>query len=213
MKKFVLLLMCICFILPGFSQDKNNSAFKDLGVFVAPGFNTVLGGESWKGGFGFILGVDSKIIPLSETCNIIGGIGLAFNSVPWEESFGGDGYGDYNYSGTSKFTRIFVPILYNHGFNNNIYGEVGIQPEIFISVKDVMDGESSDDMDSYNPFNIAALLGGGINVNEKISAGVRVAIDLLNMDNSDGMYYDENSPDRMLMIMAVLRVSLWSSDN
>ena len=111
------------------------------------------------------------------------------------------------------FTRLFIPVLYNHVFDNNIYLEAGVQPEIILSAKDKMDGETSDDKDNYNVFNIAAVGGGGVQVNDKIGVGLRLILDLLNMDSSDGYYYDENSPDRMLMIMAVLRVSLWSSDN
>lgn len=217
MKKFIFLLICACFFTPGISQNNQNSYFKDLGIFGGPGFNTILGGESWQGGFGFIAGVDSKIIPLGETSNIIGGIGFAFNNVPWEESFMEDGFSDYmsdyNYSGNSKFIRLFVPVLYNYVFDNNIYLEAGLQPEILISAKDKMDGETYDDKENYNVFNIAAVGGGGVQVNDKIGVGVRVAIDLLNMDSSDGMYYDESTKDQMLMIMAVLRISLWSPEN
>ncbi len=193
---------------PGFSQSDKKSYFQDVGVFVGPGIGTVFGGESWKSGVCITAGIDSKLFSLDEVSSIIGGIGFQFHNVPWEESSDG-----YSYSGNSKFTHIILPILYHRSFDNKINVEGGVQPKFQISAKDKEDGQSYDEKDNYNAFNLAGVVGAEVQITDKVSAGLRLILDMFNMDNSDGMYYDKNSPDRSFSVMGVLRFSLWSSDN
>ena len=213
MKKFVLLFVCASFVLSGYSQEKNKSFMKDLGLFAAPGFSSVLGGDSWKGNFGFIAGVDSKLIPLCETSYIVAGLGLAFQGAAWEDSWS-DGYGSNTYSGNTALTYLIIPILYNHLLNNNIYVEFGIQPGILLAAKDNYDGESMDYKDALKTVDLGIVGGGGYHVNDKLDVGARLVFGLPNIyDTSGSDWTDGDTKDHNFMVLVVARFSIWNSEN
>ena len=102
--------------------------------------------------------------------------------------------------------------MYHHEFNDKISGEVGVQPKIRLSAKDKEDGQSYNEKDNYNAVNAAVVAGILAKITDNLSAGIRAAMDMFNMDSSDGMYYVKNSPDRSLFVTGTLRYSFGSSE-
>lgn len=204
MKKSVFIALFALILQPCFSQGKSNSFLKDVGVFVGPGFSTIMGGDSWKGSFGFIVGVDSKIIPLSENSSIKAGLGVSLQGAAYEESGAdmGPGYGDYQLSGKVSLTYLIVPILFHHDFNGGIFGEIGVQPGFILAAKDKYDSNSDDYKDYVKKFDLGIPLVIGYQLNEKLSLGAKATFGITNLDDTGSDTADHN-----LMVVALIRYS------
>lgn len=210
MKKSVFIALFALILQPCFSQGKGNSFLNDLGVFVGPGFSTIMGGESWKGSFGFIVGVDSKLIPLSDNSSVTAGLGVSMQGAAYEESGAdmGPGYGDYQLSGNVSLTYLFIPILYHHVFNGGVYAEAGLQPGFLLAAKDKYDSESYDYKDYVKKFDLGIPVGVGYQLNKKLSIGARATFGITNLDDSGSDTADHN-----FMLVAVLRYAFKLSDD
>ena len=220
MKRFVFLVLFALIVHPCFSQQNGNSILKDLGVFAGPGFSTILGSESWKGTFGFIVGVDTKIFQINEKSAITAGIGFSLQGAAWEEDY--PSYYSFNnlqksglstsssetLSGKVSLVYLFFPILYQYQFDNGIYCEAGLQPGFLLSAKDKYNDESYDYKEYVKTFDLAIPVGAGYKLNEKLSLGGRVSFGVTNLDNSDG-----DSSDHNFMFVAILRYAFNSEEN
>ncbi|WP_346862027.1 porin family protein [uncultured Draconibacterium sp.] len=202
MKKIVLVLICVWLIQPGFSQQNKNSYFDQVGVMIAPGFSTVMGGDSWSGTFGFQLGIESRIYKMNENSSVYGGVLFSLQGASYEEIF--SDYVSEKYAGKVTLGYISIPILYNYLSDNGFYAEAGIQPGFLISANDKLDGgESYDYKDAINSFDLAIPVGAGFWINEKLSVGARAVFGLTNINSSES--YDSDQTDRNFLLLGVVR--------
>jgi len=209
MKKLLLILLCVWLGIPCYSQKESKSNFSDLGVFVGPGYSSIMGGDSWKGAFGLIIGVDSKVKLLSEKSSIKVGIGVSLQGAAYDESGDmGSGYEGYSGKGNVNLSYLFIPLLYHYVFESGLYAETGLQPGVLLSAKDKYDGGSYDYKDAMKKFDLGIPVGVGYRLNKKLSLGARATFGLTNLDDTGSDTADHN-----FMLVAVLRYSFNSSDN
>jgi hypothetical protein len=219
MKKLVFVFLSALLIHPCFSQvQKGDSILSDLGVFAGPGLSTVMGGESWKGMFGFVVGADTKVYKFNPNSAITAGIGFAFQGAAWEEDYSGYNFNTFSsmeksgmsttssISGKVSLVYLFIPILYHHVFNNNLYAEAGLQPGFLLSAKDKYDGESYDYKDHVKTFDLGIPVGVGYQLNEKLSLGARATFGVLDINKEES-----DTSDRNFMLVAVVRYTFGKS--
>jgi hypothetical protein len=208
MKKLLLVLFGIWILSPSFSQNENRSHAYDLGVFIGPGYSSIMGGDSWKGAFGLIIGVDSKVKALSEKSSIKAGIGVSIQGAAYDEGvYMVPGYEGYSGKGNVNLSYIFIPLLYHYVFGSGLYAEAGLQPGFLLSAKDKYDGGSYDYKDSMKKFDLGLPVGAGYQLSKKLSIGARATFGLTNLDDTGSDTSDHN-----FMLVAVLRYAFGSSD-
>jgi hypothetical protein len=182
MKKYIVLLL-----IAGLCQSCGI-----LGLYLGVGPSTIFGGSSWKDPVGAQIGVESKIMEISESSSLSSGVNLTWQGAGYEETYGEAGYGDMSFSGKVRLGYVNVPFIYTYATQSNFFGEIGLQPGVLLVAKDKYENESVDYKDAISTFELGLPFGVGYRVNEQVTVGLRGTYGITNLDNTDSGVADHN---------------------
>jgi len=151
------------------------------------------GSTSYVDPVGAQIGIESKLIKLSEASTLSTGLNVTFQ---------GSDYVDPGVSGTVKLTYLNVPFLYTNNLSKRFFAEVGLQPGYLLSAKDKYNGHRDNYRDYISMFELGLPVGVGYRLNDLFTIGVRGTYGLTNI-NSDGLGNDHN-----LMVVGMVRYDI-----